>query len=157
MARFAIALGRIMLESNKLQNTVTVHVSGKPLAKERIRVTREGHVYPPERTVNYEGRVALAAQHAMDGRPLFDGPLSVEIDVLLPVPQSWSKKKQHAALCGIMQPTGRPDLDNLAKIADALNLIVWADDAQITDLHIRKKYSSRPSLQIVVRSLDVFS
>mgnify|MGYP000907452258 CR=1 FL=1 len=133
--------------------TVEIVLAGKPMGKERVRVTHTGHAYTPERTVNYESRLALAAQAAMAGMAPLDGPLVVDICTYMDIPQSKPKKWRAAALAGEIRPTKKPDYDNFAKICDALNLIVWVDDAQVVDGRIRKFYSDRPRMEIVVSTL----
>lgn len=123
------------------------------MAKQRVRVTNAGHAYTPERTVNYEARLAYAAQEVMAGRPLLEGPLDVEVEIRMPIPASRPKKWQTAALAGTERPTKKPDADNFAKVLDALNLIVWADDSQIVDLHVRKIYHAAPAFIARVREL----
>jgi Holliday junction resolvase RusA-like endonuclease len=125
-------------------------VAGRPLAKGRVRFTGAGHAYTPERTVAYESQVALAAQAAMRGRPPDTGPVAVWLHVYLPIAPSWPLKKQMAAELGHLRPTGRPDLDNFAKTLDALNHIVWADDSQIVELHVFKRYDQSPRLAVIV-------
>jgi Holliday junction resolvase RusA-like endonuclease len=136
---------------------IRITLSGQPVAKGRVRFARKtGHAFTPEKTVAYEGRLSLAAQDAMNGAPPLEGPLLVIVMAELAIPPSWSKKNRAAALDGTMLPMGRPDLDNYAKILDALNLIVWVDDAQIVDLCVRKRYSTQPQLTIDIRTLDDF-
>jgi Holliday junction resolvase RusA-like endonuclease len=79
------------------------------------------------------------------------------MEARLPVPKSWSQKKQAAALCGSLLPTSKPDGDNYAKMLDALNHIAWIDDAQIVDLRVRKFYSARPGMRIEVCVADIFA
>lgn len=130
-------------------------VGGRPVAKGRIRFSsKTGHAYPPERTVAYEGRVAAAAQSAMNGRPPVEAPVAVRLAVRLPIPASWPQKKQFAAEIGLLLPKGRPDTDNFVKICDALNHIVWVDDSQIVDLIATKRYSVTPGLTITVDDLE---
>ena len=120
------------------------------MAKARARVTRRG-AYTPAKTVEYEGQVALAARLAMGGHAPFNGPLFTMVEVHLPVPRSWSKKKQAAALAGDLLPTGRPDLDNVVKIAlDGCAGVVFLNDAQIIECAALKSYSPRPKLLITV-------
>ena len=133
---------------------VQIIMTGKPLAKGRPRFTRSGHSYTPARTVAYEGQLALAAQEAMDGKPPVDGPLSVLLDVQMPIAISWSAKKKTVAYSGELRPIGRPDLDNFAKMLDALNFIVWNDDAQIVELHITKRFSLTPQMEIIVDTVE---
>lgn len=134
-----------------MTDTVTIRLAGPPMGKERVRVnTATGTTYTPQRTVTYEGRLAYAAQEAMAGLPLFDGPLAVVVEARMPIPPSWSKKKQAGARSGKELPTKKPDWDNVGKLLDAANLIVWTDDAQIVDAVVRKRYSDKPELIITV-------
>lgn len=124
------------------------------MGKERVRVRRAtGHVYTPERTINYEARLAHAAQQAMGDRPLFQGPLIVVVEAFMPVAESKPKKFKTAALNGQIRPTKKPDWDNVGKLLDALNLIVWADDAQIVDGRVVKWYSAAPRVVVTVESV----
>jgi len=129
-------------------------LAGKPMAKGRVRFTRTGHAYTPEKTVAYEGQLAFAAQTAMNGRLPADGPVVVTLLVSMPIPASWSKKKKEQAEAGFLYPTSKPDLDNFAKMLDALNLIVWNDDSQIIDMRIIKIYSLTPQMTVSVKLAD---
>lgn len=117
-------------------------------------MTRAGHAYTPERTVAYEGRLAFAAQEAMAGRRPLVGALAVDITVHMPIAPSKPRKWQAAALAGEIRPVKKPDYDNFAKICDALNMIVWVDDAQVVEGRIRKFYSDRPRMEIRVRPIE---
>lgn len=133
-----------------MSDVLQFHLAGAPMGKERVRVTRQGHAYTPERTVNYESRLALAAQQAMAGRPLFEGPLRVTVVAEMPIAESKPKKWKAAALAGEVRPTKKPDWDNFGKILDALNLVVWVDDSQIVDGTVSKIYSASPKLSVRV-------
>ena len=53
---------------------------------------------------------------------------------------------------GLISPTKKPDLDNIAKaILDSLNGIAYKDDSQIVSLLISKKYSDRPRVEIALK------
>lgn len=125
-------------------------VAGPPRGKARPRVTKKGIAFTPAETRNYEALLRLHAQQAMAGRAPLDGPVILEIVALYPIPASWSKRKRAAALCG-EQPLVKPDLDNIAKMADALNGVVWVDDAQVVRLIAEKRYSEQPGIQWIVR------
>ena len=133
---------------------ITIRVPGDPVAKGRPRATAIGgyaRMYTPAGTRAYEQRVAIAAREAMAKAPPMDGPLSVSIEITMPIPVSWSKRKQADALAGLVMPTGRPDLDNLIKtLADACNGIVWRDDAQIVRLVAEKRYGEQPGASVSV-------
>ena len=134
--------------------TITFTVPGTPIAKGRPRATTIGghaRMYTPAKTVRYESDVALFAAQAMAGRPPVDGPCIVIVSAVMPVPASWPKSKQRAALAGDLYPTGKPDLDNLLKaIGDGANGVIWTDDSRIVDLHITKRYGLTPGVHVVV-------
>jgi Holliday junction resolvase RusA-like endonuclease len=65
--------------------------------------------YSPAKTRKYESALQYAAQQAMDGKPLLTGALSMSVVVTLPIPTSWSQKKQKQAAAGELKPTKRPD------------------------------------------------
>lgn len=138
---------------------VRFEVPGEPQGKGRDRVGRGpgGHarMFTPAKTVAYEGLIALAAQHAMQGKPMMQGACAVLIDAYCSVPASWSKKKRAAALAGDLYPTSKPDVDNIAKaVGDGANGVVWADDKQIADLRIRRRYAAVPMLAVDVMDLS---
>ncbi len=123
------------------------------MGKERVRITKTGHAYTPQRTVNYESLVALAAQEAMRGKDIVTGPVKLALVAAVPVAKSWPKKRREAALEGREMPTGKPDIDNMVKaIADGMNGVVWVDDAQIVTLAVQKVYSETPGVAVFVEA-----
>ncbi|WP_048647538.1 RusA family crossover junction endodeoxyribonuclease [Nitratireductor soli] len=134
---------------------IEIVLAGAPVGKGRPRFVKEtGRAYTPERTVRFEDRLSLAAQTAMAGRPLLEGPLAVYIEIRMPIPVSKPKKWQAAARAGRERPTKKPDWDNFAKMLDALNLIVWTDDSQIVDGHVRKIYHDAPAFIARVTEIE---
>lgn len=137
--------------------SIVIELAGAPVAKGRPKFARIGNghsvAYTPAKTRHYESALRYAAQQAMDGTPLLDGPLSLSILVRRPVPQSWSQKKQAQALAGNIHPTTKPDLDNHEKVLDALNGVVWRDDSQVVFKMSSKVYSDKPGLRIEVAPL----
>lgn len=133
---------------------IEIELAGVPVGKGRPRVRRSsGHLYTPEKTVRFEDRLSIEAQHAMDGRPPLTGPLEVEVEIRMPVPLSKPKAWREKALAGLIRPTKKPDWDNFAKTVDALNMIVWVDDAQIVDGRVRKIYHEAPAFVARVRQI----
>ena len=88
----------------------------------------------------------------MKGNPPLEQPLHVRVTARFPVPQSWSKRKRELALAGSLVPAKKPDPDNLLKALDALNEVVWRDDAQIVRAEVVKTYSAMPALVVEVRA-----
>lgn len=111
-------------------------------------------MFTPAKTANYEGLIAHAGHQAMLGRALFEGPVLVELDIALSIPQSMSKKRKSLALAGGLYPTKKPDMDNVIKaIYDGLNGVVWKDDVhgreggggEALRRNARRASESRPS------------
>lgn len=125
-------------------------VPGQPMGKGRPRLGA-GRMYTPAKTVSYEGLVAYHAHVEMNGRPLLEGACAVTLDIVCPVPASWSQKKQAAALAGRIHQTTRPDIDNVEKaIFDACNNVVWKDDVQVVRVTKAKRYGSTPGVSVTV-------
>ncbi len=128
-------------------------VPGTPVAKGRPRISTRGgfaRAYTPQKTVAYEGLIALAAQAAMHDAPQYAGAVSVNVTAVFAIPPSWSKKRQQAAQWHV----GKPDGDNLLKaVGDGLNGVVWKDDSQVASARIIKVYGETPGLTIEVEAL----
>jgi Holliday junction resolvase RusA-like endonuclease len=77
-----------------------------------------------------------------------EGPLIVVATFYMPKPASLPKRTAHLAM-----PVRRPDLDNcFHKLTDQFNGVFWRDDAQITDVLVRKRYplDGRTGVEITV-------
>jgi len=142
-----------------LTTEVIFTVPGHPVGKGRAKAARRGKfitMYTPEKTVNYEGLVAHSAHAAMAGRELILGAVLVDLDIRLPIPESWSGKKKKMAIDGLLMPTKKPDIDNIFKAcADGMNNVVYKDDVQIVETSQRKRYAETPGVVVIVRELDL--
>lgn len=129
---------------------------GVPVGKGRARVTRTGHAYTPQKTRDYESAVKLAYMEAVKDKPYEKGvPLILSLGCAYPIPKNDSRKKRAEKLCGTTKPTVKPDLSNVLKaVEDALNGIAYADDAQITELHVTKYYSEFPGIEVLIEVDD---
>jgi Holliday junction resolvase RusA-like endonuclease len=128
-----------------MPTNIAFAVPGDPQGKARARSTRSGHHYTPTKTVDYERSIATIARQIML-KP-WNGPVAVEIEAIHPIPASWSKKRQQQAIGA--PATCKPDADNIGKIvADGGNGTIWADDRQITDMRIQKRYGLTPEVRV---------
>lgn len=137
--------------------SLSITIPGAPVPKGRPRLsTFGGHAraYTPGKTRRYEDLIRLEAGRAMDGREQLDGPLTVRVDAFMPIPKSLNKAKTAAAIAGELRPTTKPDVDNFAKVIDALNGIAWRDDSQVVQLSVAKHYSERPRLEFFAEELN---
>lgn len=127
-------------------------IPGEPCAKQRPRFVRAtGRAFTPAKTERYEGIIADHASRAMEGVAPVGGPVRIAIRATYLHPASWSKKKRAET----EWKTSKPDADNIAKIVkDALNKIVFNDDAQVVDMHVQKKYGAVAGLTIYVEEIQ---
>lgn len=131
--------------------TMIIHIPGVMRGKQRPRFGG-GRAYTPAQTVNAEAHIRACAL-AQVGQPCLVGALAVAMEVAVAIPVSWPKRRRAQAMAGMIHPTGKPDLDNCAKIiADALNEIVWRDDAQIVVMVASKHYAEVPGTVLKVRA-----
>jgi len=139
-----------------MNDIVIFTIPGAPVGKGRPKFARRGNfvtTYTPEKTASYENLVKVKAEEVMQGRPMFDGPVAVSLMLYVTPPASWSQKKQRQALAGEIYPTSKPDVDNVIKgIFDAMNGIVFADDKQVCDVHVAKRYAETAYAKVSVRA-----
>lgn len=136
--------------------TLVITVPGKPMAKGRPRFVRAtGRTFTPPATAAAEQVLKWTAMQEMGDRPLYDGPLRLTFTAQFEPPASWSGKKKAAALAGAIKPTGRPDIDNLLKLKDGLNGVVWHDDAQIVEVVATKRYGAAACTTMTVEAASV--
>lgn len=108
-------------------------VPGTPVGKERARKGKNGTFYTPTRTREYENLVAWEARMAHVG-DTFPGP--VKLDLLI-----------KSSKC-------RADTSNILKaIEDAMNGIVYNDDRQIMEIHIRRINGDQEEVWVTVSKM----
>ncbi len=127
-------------------------VPGKIIGKGRPRLnTYTGSVYTPTRTKDYE---SLVEQYFLLKYPRykpFEGRVQVEINAFFEIPKSAKKADKELMLENKINPTKKPDIDNIIKIIlDAMNGIAFKDDIQITKLNVEKAYSEAEKIQIKI-------
>jgi Holliday junction resolvase RusA-like endonuclease len=156
--------------------TVKFTIPGPPHGKERPRLTKTGHAYTPEKTVEYEQKVrdALLASGNLPPRMLA-GPLQMDIVAYYPIPESASRTRREKMLNGTIRPTVKPDNSNVSKIVeDAIQVhpiwttkprrkvlldslehgILYHDDSYIVEgPFTRKFYSDNPRVEVAVCEL----
>ena len=134
---------------------ITYVVYGEPVGKGRPRFAKRGSfvsTYTPQKTKTYEDEIRMMARAAMGSNELLDAPVTVAIYIRASIPASFSKQKRKDALEGILKPTKKPDIDNIAKcFLDAMNGIVYLDDKQVVNLHLTKVYAETPAVEIMVK------
>lgn len=126
-------------------------VPGEPVGKERPRFTKRGQVYTPAKTRSYETVVKLCARSAMKGKKMLTGAISLSVTAFFSIPKNFSKAISEKALSGELRYRKKPDWDNVGKIvSDALNGVVYSDDATVSRAVVEKRYSDYPRVEVSV-------
>ena len=149
--------------------TITFCVAGdpRPLARHRSRVAGAGgrawvQTYEPASNRDARAYVRHAANEAMRKagiNELLIGPL--ELTVTFWTLQPTGKRVKDASrvrpdlLLQRLYPCARPDTDNLVKLVlDALNRVIWRDDAQVCAIRADKRYTTTaPRTEVQVREM----
>lgn len=127
-----------------------------PIPQKRPRaaiVNRRVVIYDHPDCKKEKTTLARIFKAQMGDRPLITYPVDVYIDITLPIPESWSRKKCEEAVVGKVFPNKRRtgDIDNLVKpVLDAANGIIWQDDCQVVAIGATKKYGTMPGVDLQV-------
>jgi len=136
---------------------VTFTVDGDPVPKGRPRFARRGQfvqTYTDAKTIDYETHVAMKARQAIGASEPLEGALTVFLYLRYGVPTSYSKKRKEACLAGLEFPK-KVDIDNVYKsITDAMQGIVYANDSQIVEAHIKKVYAEDAGANVMVQECE---
>ena len=128
---------------------ITVDIYGKIIPQQRPKFARHGNfiqTYDPKPCRDYKKIVQLFANQAVAKQKGFK-PYERAVEVVLwfffEIPKSFSDTERVEAAAGKIRPTGRPDIDNLAKgVLDAVKGILWTDDSLIVTMHAKKFYTA---------------
>lgn len=126
-------------------------VPGQPVAQSRPRFARRGNfvqTYDAAPAKDYKSWVKSCAIDAMQTAGLSiikrDVPLYLRVTISLQKPKSAGKK--------VVQPTKKPDCDNVLKgLQDAMESIVYEADQQIVAVSVRKQYAETPGVLILLQ------
>jgi Holliday junction resolvase RusA-like endonuclease len=143
-----------------------------PLQEFKLEITGETAAAKRPRTArifNKEGQMVGARVYAADGAdqktlrqevrailPKGFIPLEGEVELYLRVyrrmPAGWPPYKELLGELRYLRPETKPDVDNQYKlISDAMNAVLWRDDAQVVMADVMQFFSKRPRLEVVVR------
>jgi len=104
---------------------------------------------------DWKARVSVAAEAAMDGDEMTEGPVRLYLTFLSVRPKKHfytGKRSKVMRDDAPPIPTAKPDVDKLTRmILDALTSIVYKDDAQVSCALIKKRYADAPGLKVVAK------
>lgn len=109
-------------------------------------------IHKTTKTEKWMEHVAKVGQSVAPKKP-WTGPITVTIDIRRGLLQEHmnSDRKLEQVLRGLIFPITKPDLSNYAKgIEDALNKIIYKDDAQIVGLFVTKTYAEEEKTIVTV-------
>lgn len=133
---------------------LSLFVEGEPVAKARPRVTtRNGRTwaYTPRKTEVAERAIRTLAKVSMGTRVPTEAAVRLIYTAILPIPKSWSQRKQRDAAAGRIHPVSRPDTENLLKTSmDALNGVCYRDDSQVVSVIAAKRYGTVAGVKVEV-------
>lgn len=114
-----------------------------PFQKERHRTGQDGKTYTPKRTKKAEQDLAILVKSLKP--PTFEG--AIELDIVFVIKND--KKEPRTP------KTQRPDLSNYVKLVeDALNGVLWKDDAQIFRLSALQLWGEQDQISLSVFERD---
>ena len=130
----------------KVEFTIPV----KPVAKQRPRLAKNGHVYTPTNTKVFEHIVTLT----YGNRYCFNKEyIKVKAVFRFKIPNSYTKAQKHEAIIGNLRPT-KGDVDNYIKaLLDGLNGVAWTDDRYIVNIEAEKKYANEEGIDVVIENV----
>lgn len=128
----------------------------EPQQQERPRATGRGRfirVYDPPKTAKFKRELKQLATEMYHDAPL-EGEIYLKVAFYRKIQKSISKKEHDRRASGTHRPIVKPDLDNYIKSTlDALNGVIWTDDATIVELNTSKWYADDPRIEIEVKEL----
>jgi Holliday junction resolvase RusA-like endonuclease len=113
-------------------------VDGEPISLQRPRFY-SGRIYDSQKAAKFTYSNRLRIIH--DDKPLYTGPLHMEILFYFQPPKKMAYKKRNAHRFHHF----KPDIDNCIKwVLDCANGVLYNDDSCVSSLNTRKYYSDDP-------------
>ncbi|QHJ80560.1 MAG: hypothetical protein [Caudoviricetes sp.] len=153
-----------------MAETIKIEFDIKPQQQERPRIgmkseynrsktytRRKPFLYDPKKTVEYKKQLAYLAnlEKSVNYFEPLSGALALNVTFYILPPKSLSKVKHAMATKGELLPFKKPDLSNYIKSTeDALNGILWKDDAMLCDINAKKRFSDEEKIIIEVSKIN---
>ena len=126
----------------------------EPQQQERPRATGRGkfiRMYDPPKTAKFKKQLQALATEMYHDAPL-EGEIYLKVAFYRKIQKSTSKKEHDRRVSGTHRPIVKPDLSNYLKaFEDALNGVLWKDDAMIVHEKIDKYYSDVPRIEVEIK------
>ena len=136
-----------------MQKNMELIFNIEPQQQERPRATGRGkfiRMYDPPKTAKFKKKLRALAAEMYHDAPL-EGEIYLKVAFYRKTQKSLSKKEHDRRVSGTHRPIVKPDASNYLKaFEDALNGIIWADDAMIVHEEIDKYYSDDPRIEVEI-------
>lgn len=127
----------------------------EPVEQARPRATRMGRgirLYDPKKVSVYKKQLAMMCKFQYKEQPL-SGEIHLKVKFYRRIQKSLSKIEHQRRARGEHRPIVKADLSNYLKsFEDALNGVLWEDDAMIVHEEIDKYYSDHPRIEVEVHA-----
>lgn len=125
----------------------------EPVAQARPRARRFGkgiRLYDPPKTATFKRKLHKLAKEMYHDAPV-EGEIYLKVAFYREIQKSISKKEHDRRASGAHRPIVKADLSNYLKsFEDALNGVLWKDDAMIVHEEIDKYYSDKPRIEVEI-------
>ena len=132
---------------NELVKTFNIN----PQSASRPIVSKYGVRYS-KRYMEWKKDFASLVGTSMGESYVLNGAITATIFFYMPMPKSWSKKKQ--IMTNGEPHISKPDIDNLAKaVLDGISGRYFKDDSQVHSLHAIKYWSNNPRITVILKEV----
>ncbi len=131
-------IGQPITQGSKLGFVVAGRVVVKDMSNKKTKTQ------PAGRLDRWRKHVAKKAKKAFGNQVLWDGPIRLDLEFVLPRPEShYTKVGKRLTKSAPMDHVTKPDRGKLARaVEDALSGVVYVDDSQITCGASTKRYAA---------------
>lgn len=131
----------------------------EPVSQARPRIVSKPfpRMYDTKEVKTYKEDLKRLSQDYMVklGIDPLEGSLEIRVIFYRSIQKSISKKEHLRRQFWRSLPEVKPDVDNYIKsFLDGLNGVIWRDDAQITDIQAKKRYSEKPRIELEVFKIE---
>ncbi len=112
-------------------------IQGDPVSIQRSKSENIQKTYDARRNDKLLATISLGSQH--DSKPLFEGPLSIDITFYMKIPQMRRKRGDTST------HDTKADFDKLIQfVLDAGNTVLYSHNGQIAKINAQKIYDANP-------------
>lgn len=140
-----------------MKNGIKLWIASEPVAKQSFKFTQAGIRYTPKNIKDYAGYLKWSIKSQLnDDFSLLDEPIDIKYRFIYLLPKSSTKKQKTLLMSGkTLFRDKKPDFDNLCKnVNDAMNGIIFRDDAQIVRATIEKIYGEETGVEIIISKIE---